>query len=89
MFEFYNSAEGVDFIKSGASRETSERIMDAIALFSHNLAVAERIWEAPTDEETRAIAQIATRGGDDGVPSDYCWGAAGSDWAEPFILPED
>jgi len=87
MLEFYYTDEASDFIKSGASRETSDEIMAAIAKIARNPTEAERIWEAPTDDETCAIAQIATKNGADGIPSDYCWGAAGSDWAEPPMPP--
>ena len=89
MFAFYNTIEAVDFIASGASRETSEPIMVAIAKIARNAVEAERIWEEPTDAEAMAIAEIATQNGADGVPSDYCWGAAGFDWAEPTRLPEE
>ena len=76
-----NSIEMRDFIASGNSRETDNEIMAAIAKIARNVAEAERIWEAPTDDEVCAIAEIATKNGNDGIPSDYCWGAAGSDWA--------
>jgi hypothetical protein len=76
------STEMSDFIKSGASRETCDQIMNAIAKIARNASDAKRIWEDPTDAEVCAIAEIATQNGADGVPSDYCWGWAGNDWAD-------
>ena len=70
------------FIESADSRETSKKVMMAI------LSVAEgdedyaiKIWEAPTPAETSMVRDLVTEHGK--LPaSDYCWGAAGSKWAD-------
>lgn len=76
------STEMRDFMASGKSRETCDQIMYAIARIARNASDAERIWQAPSDAEICAIAEIATQNGNDGIPSDYHWGAAGNDWMD-------
>lgn len=72
------------FIESAASRETSVEIMDAILWLARgNEAEAVRIWEEPTDKEMLALWERVTKNGL--VSADeFCWGAAGSDWATDF-----
>lgn len=44
MTKFNETAEGLAFIGSAASRETDTRIMEAIAFFALNMAEAEALW---------------------------------------------
>jgi len=67
------------FLNSAASRETSPSIMRAILrLAGGRVNVAERVWADPTDDEIRVIWRWVTGGVTE--TTDYCWGAAGSNW---------
>lgn len=70
-----------NFIESAASRETSKEIMEAcLWLARNNEADAVRIWEEPTEAELLSIWERTTKNGLISA-DEFCWGAAGSDWA--------
>jgi hypothetical protein len=83
MTKFNESDEGLAFIASGDSRETSPEIMEAIAFFARDLDEAEALWNGdgfgqianPSD-----IWEHVTRNGLRDA-CDYVWGAAGANWA--------
>lgn len=69
-----------NFLKSGDARETDPEIMEAIwHLSGGDEALAERIWDAPTDEEQAAIAERITKN-TELTTRDFYWGAAQYDW---------
>lgn len=70
-----------NFINSADSRETSTEIMEAIAWLAETEEQAERIWKDPSDSELVAIIERVTGNGREDA-SDFCWGAAGDQWAE-------
>jgi hypothetical protein len=72
-----------DFISTAASRETSVEIMEAIRAVTGNDHAALRAWEAPTYEEALAVWERVTKNGN-GDSTEYCWGAAGRDWAAAY-----
>lgn len=69
------------FIESGASRETSDELMEAILFAAGgDEARAERIWEnGPNDAELVCIIERVTKNGLHET-TDFCWGAAGPNW---------
>lgn len=81
MTTFRHTAAGQEFVASGASRETSPEIMEAIAYFARNTDEAEAIWSGDFGSSCNAL-DIWARATSNGVRAsdDYCWGAAGSDW---------
>lgn len=68
------------FLETGESRQTCPEIMQAIMDIAHTDEIAVRIWEQPTESELIAIWEIVTTNGLHPA-TDYCWGAAGCDWA--------
>lgn len=74
---------GVAFVASGDSRETSLKIMEAIASFASSTVEAERLWDGDgSDIATRLdIWEYVTDNGQRAAEN-YCWGAAGSNWAD-------
>ena len=74
------------FIKSAASRETSEELMEAIwEVSGANKSRAAEIWEnGPTDAELTAIVEIVTGNGRTKT-TDYCWGALGEHWEAALV----
>ena len=68
------------FIDTASSRETSVEIMEAILAVAGSETEAARVWDAPTYPEALAIWERVTSNGLRDS-TDYCWGAAGSDWA--------
>lgn len=69
------------FIDTASRRETSVEIMEAIFAVAGSEEAAVRVWEDPTYEEALAIWERVTSNGLRDS-TDYCWGAAGSDWAD-------
>lgn len=85
MSIFFFSEEAEAFIASAASRETSVQIMEAIVWFSRSLDEAESLWSGDGIGKIARIPDIidlVTNNGLRGEPSDYVWGAAGSNWAD-------
>lgn len=69
------------FIESADSRDTSVELMEAILYVAGNETNAVRVWEEPTATEALAIWERVTKNGLL-ESSDFCWGVAGSRWAE-------
>lgn len=69
------------FLQSGAARETSDEILDAIYWLARgNSDEAARIWEAPTVDEFTCLWERITKNGL--VDSrEFHWGASGANWA--------
>ena len=64
--------------------ETSPEIILAINAIAPNNAIAEQIWEDPSEADLIAIwAAVTNNGAIDA--STFCWGAAGSDWANSIL----
>jgi hypothetical protein len=71
-----------NFLESSDCRETSQEIIDAIALIANGSEeLAERIWAAPSDQQMQKIIRIVTENGKIDT-TEFCWGAAGSRWAQ-------
>lgn len=71
-----------EFLRSGASRETSQEIIDAIWIVAgEKEQEAERVWEDPTEAEAIAIWERVTGNGRRDA-SEFCWGKAASRWAD-------
>ena len=74
-----------NFVNSAQSRETSREIMEAIwDVSGKNETEANRVWDAPKDEELTAVFEIVTSNGLRD-PELYAWGAAGTKWADPEL----
>lgn len=74
------------FLQESESRETSPEILEACWwAAAGDYPEAVRVWEDPTDDESLEIWSRVTKNGR--IPSsDYCWGAAGRQWAIQFGL---
>jgi hypothetical protein len=59
-FPFNKTKEGMAFIASGESRETSKKIMVAIAHLARNLDEAEYLWRNRNSNEDEALKEFAT-----------------------------
>lgn len=70
------------FIESAESRETSGELMEAILkVAGGDEAKAEAIWaDGPNSSELAAIIEIVTKNGQHET-TEFCWGAAGDNWA--------
>lgn len=74
--------EKIMFLDTADDRYTDRALMEAILQAAgDDESRAERVWEAPTDAELVAIVEIVTQNGRYKT-TDFCWGAAGSDWAK-------
>lgn len=85
MSKFFETEQAENFIASAGSRETSVEIMKAIAWFARDLNEAESLWSGDGIGKVASISDIVervTNNGLRGEPSDYVWGAAGSNWAD-------
>ena len=70
------------FLDTADDRYTDRALMEAILQAAgDDESRAERVWEAPTDAELVAIVEIVIQKGRYKT-TDFCWGAAGSDWAK-------
>jgi len=70
------------FLDSADSRETSFEIIRAIwEVSGQNEVEANRIWEAPNNDEMTAIFEIVTKNGSlsQGL---FFWGWAGNHWLD-------
>ena len=77
----YTKSDVGQFVDGADSRETSVELMEAIRYVAGSNEAAVRVWENPSEPEMLAIWERVTKNGL--VPSaDFCWGAAGSQWAE-------
>lgn len=83
MTKFAETDDGLAFIASGDSRETSKAIMEAIAFFARDIDEAELIWQDGSIPDKVNLIDIwehvTSNGRKD--PSDYVWGASGTKWA--------
>jgi hypothetical protein len=80
---FADSDEAEVFVATGPSRETSPEIMRAIVSFSCDLEEAERLWElGPELSKLGSLSEFVHRVTQGGKldPSNFCWGASGSNW---------
>jgi hypothetical protein len=83
MTKFNETDEGLAFIASGDSRETSKEIMESIAFFARNAEEAEELWNGEGLGQIANLSDIwehVTRNGLRDA-TNYVWGAAGSNWA--------
>jgi hypothetical protein len=81
MTKFNETDVGQAFIASGASRETSPEIMEAIAFFARDEAEAEDFWNGDFRDRVTPLdiwENVTNNGLHDA--EDFCWGAAGSRW---------
>lgn len=83
MTKFNETDEGLAFIATADSRETSREIMEAIAFFARNSAEAEALWNGDALGVVAAPLDIWEHVTKNGLrdASDYVWGAAGANWA--------
>lgn len=83
MTKFNKTDEGLAFIASGDSRETSSEIMEAIAFFARNTEEAEALWNGDGLGQIANPSDIWEHVTGNGLrdASDYVWGAAGANWA--------
>ena len=84
MTKFSETDAGAAFIASGASRETSAEVMEAIAFFARDLTEAEAIWNGDMGRacDFLDIWEHATSNGAKNV--NLCWGDSGEAWASEF-----
>ena len=85
MSQFYDSDEGLAFIATADSRQTSIEIMRAIAFMARNAKEAEAMWEGDLLGDTGLLAlwEHATSNGLRDAKELY-WGASGNNWANMF-----
>jgi len=85
MIKFYESEEGIAFISTAGTRETSPEIMRAIAFLARNAEEAEQMWQGDLLGETGLLAiwEHATNNGLTDAGELY-WGASGNAWANIF-----
>ena len=82
MTKFNETDDGLAFIATANSRETSTEIMKAIAFFARDKAEAEAIWEGDAIGKACTMLDIWENATGNGRldADDLCWGAAGSKW---------
>lgn len=82
MTQFAESDEGIAFIASAASRETSPEIMRAIAFFAKDTSEAEMLWQGDGfgDICTRTDFWERVTGNGQVRADSLVWGAAGTRW---------
>ena len=83
MTKWNETDEGTAFIASAASRETSKEIMEAIAFFARTAKEAEALWENGYGAAATSLdfwEHVTGNGLRD--PSEFVWGASGSQWWE-------
>lgn len=88
MERFDETKAGARFLASGASRETSREVMEAIAFFARNFDEADAIWNGDAIGKACTLLGIwehATNNGTD-KNADLCWGDSGEDWAAEFVM---
>lgn len=79
-------AAKVTFLQESDARSTSPEILEACWCVSdRTYDGADRVWVDPTDDESLEIWSRVTNNGLRPA-SDYCWGAAGRQWASQFGL---
>jgi len=83
MTKYNETDEGLAFIATADSRETSPEIMEAIAFFARNTAEAEALWRGDGLGKIANPSDIWEHATNNGLrpASDYAWGDAGYDWA--------
>jgi hypothetical protein len=83
--KFHESDEGLAFIATADSRQTSTEIMRAIAFMARNRKEAEAMWEGDLLGESGLLAiwEHATNNGLRDASGLY-WGASGNNWANMF-----
>lgn len=82
MANWCETDEAAEFISTANSRETSREIMEAIASLARDLDEAEALWDGDGFGRIANPSDIWERVTGNGRrdASDYCWGAAGTDW---------
>jgi len=82
MTKFSETQEAADFIATADSRDTSPEIMSAIAFFARDLAEANALWQGDGFGTVCTEVDIWERVTGNGAcdPSEFYWGAAGSNW---------
>jgi hypothetical protein len=82
MTKFINTAEGEEFVASANSRETSRKIMAAIAYFARDKEEAEALWNGDGLGRICHLSDIWEAVTDNGLThaEDYFWGTAGNAW---------
>jgi len=74
------------FLLESDSRNTSPEILEACWWAANgNYPEAVRVWESPTDDEAIEIWARVTNNGLR-LATNFCWGAAGRQWARQFGL---
>lgn len=73
MANFSHTDAGIDWIATGDSRETSDRVMRAIASLARDAEEAERIWAYGSPKQILAIWEHATSNGSLD-PDELFWG---------------
>lgn len=84
MTKFNETDAGLAFIATGKSRETSTEIMEAIAFFARDIDEAEMLWNGDGFDKIASLSDIREHVTRNGLrdASDFCWGAAGENWAD-------
>jgi len=82
MSRFAESEEGLAFIASAESRETSPEIMQAIAFFARDAEEAETVWQGDGFGVVCLRTDLWERvtGNGNRPAEDFVWGAAGAGW---------
>ncbi len=88
MTKFNETAQGLKFIESADSRETSRDVMEAIAFFARNENEAIAIWEGDAIDAACTLRDIWGHATSNGVNDvNLCWGMEGERWADQFKAP--
>lgn len=79
---FADTPEGLAFVESGPSRETSDEIMAAIAYFARSIEEAEALWSGDGFGTVCTVSDLWERVTGNGRfdTTEFCWGAAGRNW---------
>ena len=88
MTDWCETDEAVEFIASGASRETSQEIMEAIVFFSRNRFEAEELWNGDGFGRICNLSDLWERVTKNGLidPSKYHWGVNGTRWWDELLM---
>jgi hypothetical protein len=82
MIKWSETNEATAFIHTGATRETSTEIMEAIAFFAKTLDEAESLWRGDGFGTICHPADIWEHVTKNGLrdASEFCWGSSGTTW---------
>jgi hypothetical protein len=87
--KFANTDLGAEFIASGASRETSVAVMEAIAFFARDEKEAEEFWNGDFAGRVDFLSIWENASNNGQSNAELHWGDIGEHWADEFVMPGD